>query len=178
MPKQNKRVAATSSLSQRLQDPVQLRMFFTGLVLLIGYGAIYVPLSESIAGESRMLAEQEKRHQLAVAIDHLEQQRVKVADRLPKETDTSQWMQYLLGGIRQWPVQLHSLDPKPQRRIGPFPVDEFQIELEGEFDHLDAFVHWIETNTRLLRIDRIKLKPSRENERRLVLSLTVLALNG
>lgn len=167
-----------SSLQERLQNPVQLRMFLTGSMLLLGYGAIYVPLSDSIANESRLLAAEQKRNQLAISIQRAEREQAKLAQRLPEDTTTSEWMQYLLNGIRKWPLKLHSLDPKPRRRIGPFQVDEFQVELESGFEDLSNFVEWIETNERLFRIDHVKLTPSRNGKSQLVLKLTILALNG
>ncbi len=175
----NKRSAdKPSSLQERLQDPVQLRVFLTGAVLLIGYGAIYTPLSDSIASESRLLAAEKKRNQLAISISRAEREQGKLSEQLPTDASTSEWMQYLLAGIRQWPLQLHSLDPKPRRRMGPFEVDEFQIELEASFDDLKAFIQWIESGERLMRIDQIKFAPSRGEDALIQLSLTVLALNG
>lgn len=174
----NRNADRQTGLQKRLQDPVQLRMFLTGFVLLLGYGCVYIPLSDAIAKESRQLVAEQQRNQLTIDITRLERQQATFAKRLPTSADSNEWMQYILGGIRKWPVQLHSLDPKPSRRIGPYQIAEFSVELEGAFTNLSAFVHWIESNDRLLRIDHIKITPSRADETRLVLNLTVLAMNG
>ena len=167
-----------AKLLERLHNPVQLRVFVTGLVLLIGYGGIYLPLQSGIDETTRKLNQEQKRLDLARELEHLRAQLDSFKDRLPEKTDPNEWVQYVLGGIRSFPLKMITLDCEPPRSLGPYKAVVLRIELEGKFHDIDAFLRWLESNERLFRADTVKIAPSRGNKEMLVMQLTVLGATG
>jgi Tfp pilus assembly protein PilO len=165
-------------LLEKLRDPIRLRILTTGVMLLVGYAGIYLPLSGRIEETSRELSNQCRRQKLAHDVDCLRAQVQKFQDRLPANSDTNQWVQYVLEGIRQFPLKLNNLDSHSPERLGPYEAVSLSVDVEGEFHQLDAFLHWLETNPRLFRIDSAKIAPSRNEEDRLTMQLTLLGLKG
>jgi hypothetical protein len=52
---EERRVDWKSDLLQRLHDPIQLRIGVLAIVLAVGYGGVYLPLSAQVADTSRKL---------------------------------------------------------------------------------------------------------------------------
>jgi len=165
-------------LVNRLYDPVQLRVFTTGVVLLAGYAGIFMPLSERIETASRQLAVETKRLDLAREIEDLRSQHERFKDRIPEKSDANEWVQYVLGGIRGFPLKLVALDSDPLREIGPYKTLVLRIELEGSFPEMNGFVGWLETNERLFRVDTVRIQPHRSGNGTMVMQLVVLGVMG
>ncbi len=85
-----------ANLIERLHHPMQLRVFVTAVVLLIGYGAVYMPLDSSIADTVRRLSNEERRLNLARDIEFLRNQQKSFQDRVPKQRDPNEWVEYVL----------------------------------------------------------------------------------
>ena len=51
------------------------------------------------------------------------------------------------------------MKPGTAKDLGPYETIGLQLALEGEFTELDAFLGWIETDARHLRVDSIKIDP-------------------
>src|SRR5262249_25557284 len=58
------------------------------------------------------------------------------------------------------------IDLKPERPmdLGPFEAIGLRLKLEGRYAEIDKFLAWIGTDRRLLRVDSIKLDPSRKDQ--------------
>ncbi len=167
-----------AQLLERLHNPVQLRAIITGLVLLAGYAGIYMPLSDGIEETTRKLASEKKRLDLARDVEHLRAQYKNFKHRLPEKSDTNEWVQYVLVGVRRFPLKLATLDADPLRDVGPYKAVVLRIELEGAFPDMNRFLGWLETNERLLRIDAVRIQPHRSGNGTLVMQLTVLGVMG
>lgn len=165
-------------LLERLHDPFRLRVLVTGLMLVVGYAGIYMPLSSRIDDTTRKLSQERRRQELADQIDTLRAQVSKFQARLPDNTDTNEWVEYVLEGIRKFPLKLNTLDSDSPRRVGPYEAMVLRIDLEGEFHDLDAFLHWLETNQRLFRVDSAKIAPARQASGELTMQLTLLGVKG
>jgi Tfp pilus assembly protein PilO len=133
-------------------------------------------LSGQIAGASAEIDGERKLCQLAADVEHLRTQYRSFADRLPKQSDSKEWVQYLLGGIRRFPLRLTTLECDPPRDVGPYKAVVLRAELEGAFFDMDALLRWLESNPRLLRIDSLRIAPSRSSRDVLVLQFTVLGV--
>jgi Tfp pilus assembly protein PilO len=177
MPESDKRFDL-NKLLQRLRDPVRLRVFITGLALAVGYVAIYMPFNGHIEETTRKLNHERKRNNLADEIEQLRAQVESFQARLPEETDTNEWMQYVLGAIRETPLRLASLDSDDPQRVGPYEAVVLQLELEGAFEDLDSFLYWVESNERLFRVDSARIAPPRDENGKLSMQLTLLGLKG
>jgi hypothetical protein len=178
MGQSEKKSAIKAQLVDRLHNPVQLRVLIAGTVLLAGYAGIYVPLSGQIDATSRQLAAETKRLDLARAIEHLRSQHKKFKNRVPEKSDANEWVQYVLGGIRRFPLKLVGLDTDPIRDVGPYKAIVLRIELEGAFPGMNGLLAWFETNERLFRVDLVRIQPHRSGNGTLVMQLTVLGVMG
>lgn len=178
MPNPAKKVSWKTQLWTRLKDPLQLRLFVATLVALVGYACIYLPLSNDIAETDARLNAEKKRMILVRDIQILRAQFQRFQHRLPRQTDSNEWMQYVLGGIRGFPIKLTFLDSRPPQEVGPYKAVVLHIELEGRFQDLHQFLAWLETNERFFRVDAVHLAPHRQATDLLVMQLNVLGVMG
>ena len=88
-----------------------------------------------------------------------------------------EWEQYMLGCIRQFPLTLESFKPEEPRAIGPYKAVVMQIDLSGSFGELDNFLHWLESNKRLFRVDAVSLAPGKTTGG-LIMRITLLGVMG
>ena len=167
-----------SELRQRLRDPLRLRVVITGLVLAVGYVGIYMPLGGRVEELRRDLSGERTLQSLATDAEYLRAQVDMFQDRLPKDADTNEWVQYVLEGTRQFPLKLINMDSDKPKRVGPYQAVALRVELEGAIHDLESFLYWLETNQRLFRVESAKIAPAREECTALVMQLTVLGLNG
>ena len=164
------------SLGRRLRDPLQLRIILGAALLSAWYGFVYVPMSGRIEQVAKNRAQVEAHLVLARDIEALRRTAEVFKDRLPAHTDTNEWVEYLLAGVRKFPVKLLRLEPQGIRKHGPFDVVLLQVELQGEFQDLDAVLAWLEVNPRFLRVDSLNFLPSSGKGKGLGLKLTVLGI--
>ena len=165
-----------ADLLRRLNDPVQLRMIIFGGVFLVGYCGIYLPLGDSIVEASGKLKKTRKHQTLVHEVENLRIQYQRIAERVPPKTDNNEWAQYVLEGVRQFPLKLVALDSDDSERVGRFSAVVLKVQLEGSFAELDRFLHWLEVNDRIFRVDSIKLAPVRTAAGTLLMQLTVLGV--
>jgi hypothetical protein len=167
-----------AALLERLHHPVQLRVFIAAVALLVGYAGVYMPLDNSVTDITCQLKQAEHRLDLARDIEHLRTEQKRFQDRLPKERDPNEWVEYLLSGIRALPLKLVNLDSKTPLDIGPFKAVVLNCELEGGFHDMEQLLRWIEFNDRLFRIDSVRIVPHRSNNGMLVMQLIILGVMG
>jgi Tfp pilus assembly protein PilO len=169
---------AFRALMELKERPNALRTLLTGLMLLVGYLGVYTPLSARIDETTLQLDKERKRQELCSQVECLRAQVDRFRSRLPGKTDSNEWVQYVLGGIRKLPLKMLALNSGVPQRLGPYEAVVLKLELEGGFRDLDAFLHWVETNQRLFRVDALKIAPGRGDDSRLVMQMTLLGLGG
>ena len=98
--------------------------------------------------------------QLASDVEHLRTQYQGFAARLPKQSDSKEWVQYLLDGIRRFPLRLTGLDCDPVRDVGPYKAAVLRVELEGTFSTWTPCSAGWNRIPGLLRIDSVRISPS------------------
>jgi Tfp pilus assembly protein PilO len=165
-----------SGLLKRLHDPLQLRICVTGIVWLLGYFLVYMPLDNRAAETTRQLGRQQKLLDLARDIEHLRTQHQAFEERLPKQGDSKEWVEYVLNGLRKLPLRLSGLDCEAPRSMGPYKAVVLRIELEGSFPDMDLFLRWLDSNERLFRTDAMRVAPSRSDPNVLIMQLTILGV--
>ena len=175
---EERRADLKAKVIEQLHDPVRLRICVLAVVLVIGYFAVYNPLYGRISDLTKTLNRDKKQLALAVRLENLQAEYEKFDNRIPRKTDSKEWVQYMLNGIRKFPLKMVRFDCREPKRIGPYKAIVLKIELEGSFIDMDKFIRWIESNERLLRIDEISMAPSRSGENQTVLRMTVLGLTG
>jgi Tfp pilus assembly protein PilO len=174
----DKKPGLKGQLLERLQNPAQLRACLTGALLVVGYLAIYMPLSADIEQTTTKLTSEKKQLELARDVQHLRAQYAMIKRRLPKKSDINEWVEYVLTGSRRFPLRLVTLDKDPVRDVGPYKAVVLRIELEGAFLDMNAFLAWLETNERLMRVDSVRIQPHRSGNGLLVMQVTVLGVMG
>jgi hypothetical protein len=165
-------------LDQNLREPVRLRIIIGVVMIGAWYALIYTPINDRIELTARDRARTEAHLDSARAIDALRIEVAKFQGYLPPRSDTNEWVEYVLGGVRKLPIKVLKLEPQAVRKHGPFEVVVLKMELQGAFADIDALLAWIEVNPRLLRIDAIVLEPGRAEGEGLTLRLTVLGVLG
>jgi Tfp pilus assembly protein PilO len=173
-----RRSSTKAKLLERLHDPVTLRLFVMSTVLLIGYVTIYLQMSDRIAATKRKLKRDDHLIELAVRMEKLQEQYRTFEARVPQQTDGKEWVQYVLEGIRRFPLTLTKLDCREPKVVGPYRAIVLQIELEGSFLDMDKFLRWLESNERLMRADEMTIAPAGESGDSMTMRLTVLGLTG
>lgn len=194
-----RRVDLKARLLERMNDPLQLRIVVIGVVLLVGYSGVYMPLDAQIASTKQQLVREQKLADLAASLEQLQTQCHSFGKRLTQQADSKEWMQYMHEGVRRFPLKLAKLDCLPSKKVGPYPVVVLNLELEGSYFDLDQFLRWLESNPRLLRADEIDIslakavkvadkgrekskekgkEAEKENKDDMVMKLTVLGLAG
>lgn len=175
-----RRANLKNMLLERLHDPLQLRLLVLGTILLVGYMGVYTPLDDQITATAQKIARERKLAELAADLEQLQAQCNSFAKRLPQQADGKEWMQYMLDGIRSFPLKLTKLDNLATQRLGPCQMVALKIELEGSYYDLDQFLRWLEANPRLFRADEINitLAKSKDNRDDMSMQLTVLGMAG
>jgi Tfp pilus assembly protein PilO len=174
---QERRASTKSALLEHLQNPTKLRVFLTAIVLTIGYFAIYQPFEKHFAATKRNLGDTRKRLALAREVEQLRMQFKPIEKHISPQVNSKEWEQYMLGEIRKFPLKLNSFKPNASRSLGPYSAISMQIELSGSYDELDRFLHWLESNERLFRVDDVKISPGPSGSG-LSMKITVLGLMG
>ena len=167
-----------SNLLERLHNPLQLRIFLLVIVLAAGYFGVYVPLDGKIVETTKKLQRDRKMLELAGSIEQLQKQFHKFESRVPQQADSREWVEYVMEGIRQLPVNLVSLNCKAAKEIGPYRAIVLQVQVQGTFLELDQVFRWLDSNPRLLRADDVKLAPGRGDGGTMDLNFTLVAMTG
>jgi Tfp pilus assembly protein PilO len=164
-------------LLAKLHEPLPLKICVMAAVLAAGYFAVYEPMKKQIDAAAAALEKDKKLIELATKHEQLSKEYQLFEKRIPAHTDTKEWMQYILDGIRRLPLKLGKFDCGEMKKADPFQVVSFQIELEGSFFDLRKFLLWVEEDQRLLRVDEIAIMPAREPPS-LIMRVTLLGLGG
>jgi Tfp pilus assembly protein PilO len=161
-----------------LRNPANLRILATTIVLAAGYTLVFSPLSASIDESARKLSAEKKRLEAACEIESLRRQYQSFKNRLPTKTDTNEWVQYVLAGARKFPINLAGLDPEPIRDVGPYKAVVLRIDLTGRLPDMNQFLHWLETNERILRVDMVMVQPDLKKDGTLNMRILMVGIMG
>jgi Tfp pilus assembly protein PilO len=153
------RRAKKSSLVEHLHNPTELRGILLAVILGIGYATVYLPLDTAVATTTRKLEDAKKRLKLAEDVENLQKQFRQVQSRIPSTPDASEWMQYVLNGLRQSPLRLETFSPDQPKALGSYQILTMKIKVSGAYEDLDKMLYWFESNPRLFRVDSVKLAP-------------------
>ena len=165
-------------LVARLHEPIPLRLALGVALLASWYSLGYTQMSSRIADTAVKLDGDRKRLALATEVESLRAEEGEFEDRLPPREDPNEFLQYVLAGIRSFPLKLGSLNPEKPREAPPFEVASVRVELEGKFEDIDSFLRWVETDKRLLRVDGLTMGPDQREAGTLRVQLSVLGLMG
>ena len=147
---------------KHLSDPVKLRLLVACGLTFLAIVCVYTPFSDQIDGEKAMIEEERKRLNAIKGTEFLRSQAHGFRERIGKDADTNDWVQYLLGGLRQVRLKLRDMTSKEPQAVGPYRTVTLSIEVEGTYEEVKRFLEWLEQSDRLLRVDSIRLAKQRE----------------
>jgi Tfp pilus assembly protein PilO len=143
----------------QLRDPFKLRLTAIGLVCLIGFGAVYRPLSRDLALYRRDLAAAQQRENTIEQIEKLRTARTRILKVFPPKGDLNFWSEYFLEGTRTTGVQLRALESKVRpQKAGTLQGIYVDLEIDGSYEQLHHFIRWIESSHWFTRIITLKIK--------------------
>lgn len=143
----------------QLRNPFKLRLTAIGIVCLIGFGAIYRPLSNDLATLRRDLAAAQQRERMIEHVEKLRAVRTRMLKLFPEKGDVNFWSEYFLEGTRTTGVQLRALESKVRpQKAGKLQGVYFDLEVDGNYEQIHDFVAWLERSQWFTRIITLKLK--------------------
>jgi Tfp pilus assembly protein PilO len=160
----------------QLRNPLKLR-FILGLSMLGGwFFFFFMPLCEETEMTTARMSRELKRMATAREIEQLTKDLAPYQGLIPVGANMSELMRQVIDRLRSSPLKLIDLKPGTARDLGPYETIGLQLALEGEFMELDAFLGWIETDARHLRVDSIKIDPNLRDPGVLKAQITLLSL--
>ena len=147
-----------AALIKLLGEPAKMRLALVGVLTGLAIVAIYMPLSDQIDQNQRLLAAEKKRFDVIKDVESLRREVALCRPRIGQKSDTNEWVNYLLGGMRQARVKLRDMGLKEPQRIGPYKAISLSVEVQGEYGQLKKFVEWLDQSERLLRVDTVRIE--------------------
>jgi Tfp pilus assembly protein PilO len=167
----------TVKLIEALHNPIQLRVLLIISIFGGWYALSAASLTEEIDRVTRQIERERKRLELALEVERLRTQVARFQHRLPEKVDVNELPQYLLNGVRGFPLRPISCEPDTSKDVGPYKARSVNMTVQGPFPAIEKFLRWVESNPRLLRVDKLQLSPIREGTT-MNASLTVLGITG
>lgn len=150
-------VSPMARLRRLLHQPTRLGMALNGVLLAAWYGAAYTPLHKAIVDDEERVAAERERLELAREVDELRAQAKRYAGLLPEPEEGDVWIPFLMGGVRQFPIKLISLEPRPPAKVGPYRAAVHRMVIEGSYPDLEQFLRWLEGSPRMIRVDSVRV---------------------
>jgi len=158
-----------------LRNPTRLRLALSAAILLSWYFGVYSPTSEYMTLASTRTDSERKRAVTAREIEKLRSILTPCQDRIPDQAGLNELIQYVMAHVRTLPINLIDLKPGKVKDHGPYDNLSLRLQFESTYEDLDALLHWVETNQRLLRVDTLKIDPAKEKNR-LTVQLELVSL--
>ena len=168
-----KMVQYKAVVADHLRDPVKLRLGVVTVLTAVAIVGVYLPLSGRIQRTRRQLSAERIREQSIAEVEKLREQVEAYRGRISGHSDTNEWVQYLLEGLRGSQVKLRDMASKKPRPVGPYAAVTLSMEIEGTYPRLKSFVEWLECSERVLRVDAVRLEKRKES---VVMKIAVLGL--
>ena len=139
-----------------LSDPVKLRLTVVGTLMLAAIVAVYMPFSDKIQQARAMAAAERTRADVIGDVESLRKEVRSYQKRIGKNSDTNEWVQYILGGLRRTNVKLKDMSSRPPRKVGPYRAISLTMEVDGDYEKIKDLMAWLEQSERLLRIETMQ----------------------
>lgn len=158
---------------QHLSDPVKLRLFTAGALLLLVTVLVYMPLYKVIDRNKKLLAAAKERNGYITDCEKLRAQAMAFRPLIEEKPDVTGWIGYLLDGMRKFQVKLRSMNPQKENKVGPYKAAALSMDIEGSYQELKNYIEWLESSKSLIRVDELKLTKGQKN---MLMKITVLGI--
>lgn len=139
-----------------LSDPLKMRLVVIIGMTAIAIMAVYRPLVGQIETKQRQLVSQKKRAGLIANVEALRKQTKIYRPRIGEKSDTNEWVQYILRGLRKSGVKLRDMSSRQPRKVGPYKAIVLTVEVQGNYKAVKSLMEWLDQSDRLLRVDTIR----------------------
>lgn len=146
-----------AAAARLLGDPVRMRLTLVIGMTVLALLAVYVPLSGRIDRQRRLLAAENRRFEAVRDVESLRREVERYRPRIGAKSDTNEWVQYLLAGMRQTKVELRDMGSKEPQRVGPYKAVALTLEVQGDYGQMKEFMEWLEQSDRLLRVEAVRI---------------------
>jgi hypothetical protein len=153
-----KLAAYKAQVTRLLGDPLKMRLAVVVGITGLAIGAVYLPLTDRIDQRRAQVAAEVKRFETIKDVEGLRHEVAQYRPRVSENGDTNDWVQYLLGGLRETKARLRDMEIKEPRNVGPYRAIALVVEVEGTYPQLKQFVEWLDQSERLLRIDGVRFE--------------------
>jgi Tfp pilus assembly protein PilO len=160
----------------QLRHPLKLRFILCLTMIALWYFFFFMPLTEQTEMTTARIGRELKRIATAREIEQLKKDLAPYQGLVPAGANLSEMMRQVIDHLRSSPLKLLDLKPGTNKELGPYETIGLQLSLEGEFTELDAFLGWIETDARHVRVDSIKIDPNQRQPGLLKAQVTLLSL--
>jgi len=147
-----------AQVTKLLGHPAKMRVALLVAMTALAVGAVYMPLSDRIEEQRRLISTEKKRLESIREVETLLKEVKQYALRIDAKSDTNEWAQYLLDGSRQAKVRLRDMQSKEARMVGPYSAITLVLEVHGQYPQLKQFLEWLEQSDRLLRVDMVRVE--------------------
>jgi hypothetical protein len=168
--------SARQVLLGQLRHPLKLRVILSLSMIGSWYVFFFVPLADQTQATTTRIARERSRIGIAKEIESLKKTVAPYHARIPAGADFNELMRHVNDHLRSSNLKLIDLKPEAPKDLGPYQTIGIQLTLEGSFTDIDAFLFWIESAERYLRVDAVKLDPNPQDRGRLKAQLTLLSL--
>jgi Tfp pilus assembly protein PilO len=168
--------SAKDLILQQLRHPLKLRVILCLSIISVWYCSFFMPVADQAQMTHAKIAKERKRIAAAREIESLKKALAPHRGLIPAGADFSELMRHVIDHLRSSPLKLIDLKPEAPKDLGPYETIGIQLALEGQFADLDAFLSWVESDERHLRIDSLKIDPNQQSPGRLKAQITLLSL--
>jgi Tfp pilus assembly protein PilO len=160
----------------QLRHPLKFRFILCLTIIACWYFFFFMPLTDETQMTSARIGRELKRIASAREIEQLKKDLAPYQGLIPAGANLSELMRQVIDHLRSSPLKLLDLKPGTTKDLGPYETIGLQLALEGGFVELDAFLAWIETDARHVRVDSIKIDPNQREPGRLKAQVTLVSL--
>jgi Tfp pilus assembly protein PilO len=161
---------------QQLRHPLKLRLTILLIAITTWYLAFFMPIGEQTQATTATIARERKRITTAREIETLRKSLGPHLELIRAGADLNELMRHVIDHLRSSPLKLIDLKPDASKDLGPYQTIGVQLTLDGQFAEIDAFLGWVESGDRPLRVDSIKLDPDQKKPGGLKAQVTLLGL--
>jgi len=147
-------------ISHLREEPEKFRAALAGLIVVLGFALIKMPLSARIEAKRVELHEAERLADIAERVLILREEAVLVSDRLDVPADLADWQGYLTTMVNRSGANLLRQEAGKVDVIYDFNKIEISLTITGSYRQIWAFVDAVERGPRLARLENIDLSIS------------------
>ncbi len=168
MAKKREENPAIKELKQKIsailidRSKFEISLFVIFAVVMIG--GLYYPVKSKYDEVRAKYTKQRTHLHLAEDITNMRRYYSAQDKVVSKEFDKNQWSEHILEGLRKFSIKLRSFEHRTlKRKIDKYQVLFLKLEVEGTFQTLYEFFHWLEFQRPAVLVSSVNLSRAKES---------------